>query len=56
MTTGESSPVIIPGNAADSILVRRILGQDALMPPLNPLSPSEIQIIMDWIAAGAPEN
>jgi mono/diheme cytochrome c family protein len=56
MTTGDNGPVIIPGNPTDSILARSILGQAALMPPLDPLSQSEIQIILDWIAAGAPEN
>jgi mono/diheme cytochrome c family protein len=56
MTTGDNSPVVLPGNPTDSILARRILGQDALMPPLDPLSQSEIQIILDCISAGAPEN
>ena len=56
METGNNSPVVIPGNPTDSILAQRILGQGALMPPSGPLSQSEIQSILDWIAAGAPEN
>jgi hypothetical protein len=56
MTSGDNGPVVIPGNAADSILAHSILGQGSLMPPLESLSQSDIQIILDWIAAGAPEN
>lgn len=57
MTSGDHGPVIIPGNTADSILAQSILGKgDAPMPPLESLSQSDIQIILDWIAAGAPEN
>lgn len=56
MTSGDNGPVIIPGNIADSILAHSILGQGSLMPPLESLLQSDIQIILDWIAAGAPEN
>jgi mono/diheme cytochrome c family protein len=56
MTSGDNGPVVLPGNAKDSILARSILGQDSLMPPLEPLPQSDIQVILDWIAAGAPEK
>jgi mono/diheme cytochrome c family protein len=56
MTSGDNGPVVIPGNFADSILAHSILGQGSLMPPLESLPQSDIQIILDWIAAGAPEN
>jgi len=56
MTSGDNAPVIIPGNAADSLLAQSILGLGSQMPPIGSLSPSDIQVILDWIAAGAPEN
>ena len=56
MTSGDNGPVIIPGNVADSILAQSILGQLSPMPPLGSLPQFDIQIILDWIAAGAPEN
>lgn len=56
MTSGDNGPVIIPGNVADSILAQSILGQGFQMPPIESLSQSDIQMILDWITAGAPEN
>ena len=56
MTSGDNAPVVMPGNAADSLLAQSILGQGAQMPPIGSLSPSDIQVILDWITAGAPEN
>ena len=56
MTSGDNAPVVMPGNAADSLLAQSILGQGSPMPPIGSLSPSDIQVILDWIAAGAPEN
>ena len=56
MTSGDNGPVILPGNVADSLLAQSILGQGFQMPPIESLSQSDIQIILDWIAAGTPEN
>ncbi|HET7142826.1 MAG TPA: c-type cytochrome domain-containing protein, partial [Anaerolineales bacterium] len=56
MTSGDNGPVVIPGNVTDSLLAQSILGQGSLMPPLESLPLSDIQIILDWIASGAPEN
>ena len=56
MTSGDNGPVVIPGNIEESILAQSILGQGSLMPPLEPLPQTDIQIILDWIAAGAPEK
>ena len=56
-TTGNSGSVIVPGDVANSILAQRISGtQGAVMPPSGKMSDPEIQIILDWIASGAPEN
>lgn len=52
---GASGKVIIPGNSADSLLVKRILGlTDAPRMPFgaDPLSSSEINLIRAWIDHG----
>ena len=47
--------VIIPGDANDSLLVQKITA--GKMPKRGPkLTPSQIQIITDWIDAGALNN
>jgi len=57
MAGGANGPAVIPSDAANSILAQRVQGlQGGLMPPTGALSASEIQIILDWIAAGAPNN
>ena len=52
--------VIMPGNAAGSRYVQRITSTDvAFRMPRNapaPLTPQEIQVITDWINAGALNN
>ena len=56
-TTGSGGSVVVPGDTTNSILAQRVTGaQGALMPPSGKLSDAEIQLILDWIAAGAPEN
>ena len=56
-TTGNNGPVVIPGDTTKSILAQLVTGsQTPLMPPTGKMSDAEIQIILDWIAAGAPEN
>ena len=56
-TTGSGGSVVIPGDITNSILAQRVTGtQGAVMPPAGKMSDAEIQIILDWIAAGAPDN
>jgi mono/diheme cytochrome c family protein len=58
MTTGHHSPVVIPGDATNSLLAQKLRGTDTsggIMPPSGKLPDATIQIILDWIAAGAPE-
>jgi len=53
---GSHGPAIIPGNAADSLLYKRITGQEKPampMAPLPPLTPAEIATVKDWIDQGA---
>ena len=59
MATGEHAPVVIPGDPENSLLAKKLLGtheQGTLMPPSGALPAPTIQIILDWIAAGAPDN
>jgi len=56
MTSGTNSPVIVAGDTANSILAQLILGKQGLMPPSGQLPENELQIILYWIAAGAPDN
>jgi nitrate/TMAO reductase-like tetraheme cytochrome c subunit len=48
-----SGPVIIPSDAAGSLLVQK---QSQSQPHFGQLSPDELQIVKDWINAGAAEN
>ena len=59
MTTGTHAPVVIPGDAINSLLVQKLQGTQqigTLMPPSGKLSESEIHIIINWINAGASER
>ena len=58
MTGGEDGPVIDPGKPDASEIIRRVSlpgDDDDFMPNdgKKPLTPSEIQLIGQWIAAGA---
>jgi mono/diheme cytochrome c family protein len=51
----ENGPVIVPGDPANSKLVELVASQK--MPKRGPkLTPPQVQIIADWVAAGAPNN
>jgi uncharacterized membrane protein len=55
--TGENAPVTDAGDVESSLLARLIQGLDGKsMPPGGSLPLDEIQIIVDWIAAGAKNN
>lgn len=52
---GRDGAVILPGNAEDSLLVQLI--REGTMPKnASDLSLDEIQTIVDWVNAGAPDN
>jgi len=55
-TSGDSGPQIVAGNGANSPLVKLLQATSGYMPPSGKLSDSEIQIIIDWINAGAKDN
>ena len=55
MQGSEHGPVIVPGDAGRSLLVNKLIKGE--MPKRGPkLTPVQIQIITDWIDAGAPNN
>lgn len=59
MTTGNNAPVVIPGDPEGSLLGQKLLGtqtEGAIMPPGGKLPDNEIQVILDWIEAGALDN
>jgi len=49
---GESGAVVVPGDAAESMLWQRIADDE--MPPTEPLLPEERQLIKSWIERKAP--
>src|SRR5262249_53063176 len=59
---GKSGPAMVPGNAAGSLLVKKIDAGD--MPPkkglldagVKPVTPGELEKISTWVNAGAPEG
>lgn len=55
MMGGESGAVVIPGDAAGSLLVT--LSESGKMPKRGTkLTPEQVQILKDWVNAGAPNN
>jgi uncharacterized membrane protein len=55
MAGSENGPVIVPGDVANSKLVELVASQK--MPKRGPkLTPPQVQLITDWVAAGAPNN
>lgn len=59
MTTGDNAPVVIPGDAENSLLAQKVLGtheEGTIMPPSGKMDDDEIQVIVDWIDAGALDN
>jgi hypothetical protein len=55
MRGSQNAPVIVPGNASDSLIVQKLTAGE--MPKRGPrLTPVQIRIITDWINAGALNN
>jgi hypothetical protein len=48
---GESGPAVTPGDPDNSLLVLKYSGE---VPHFGQLAKSELNYIIDWIAAGAP--
>lgn len=59
MTSGVHGPVVIPGDPINSLLAQKLQGTfkiGGIMPPSGELPDETVKIILDWIAAGAPEK
>jgi hypothetical protein len=59
MNSGDHAPVVIPGDAENSLLAQKILGTHSegdIMPPGGMMKDAYIQIILEWIEAGALDN
>ena len=55
MQGSDNGPVIDPGDAKHSLLIEKVT--EGKMPKRGPkLTPAQIQIITNWIDAGAPNN
>ena len=59
MESGDHAPVIIPGDPDGSLLVQKMLGIQTIgaqMPLTQLLPPEQVQMVIEWIQAGAPNN
>jgi mono/diheme cytochrome c family protein len=55
MTGSDNGPVVISGDAENSLLVQQLL--NGKMPKRGPkLTPDQVQLIIDWVSAGAMNN
>jgi uncharacterized membrane protein len=55
MAGSDNGPVVVAGDAANSLLAQQLL--NGKMPKRGPkLTPTQIQLIIDWINAGALNN
>ncbi len=50
---GEGGPAVVPGDAEASLLVQKQSGEQR---HFGQLSPEELDLIVEWITAGAPED
>jgi mono/diheme cytochrome c family protein len=53
MKGGQDGAVIVPGDPEGSLLIKQ---QNGTTPHFGQLKPSELQLVTDWIKAGAPEK
>ncbi len=59
MNTGKNKPVIVPGNPDESLMIQKVTGKEkigASMPLFGMLAPKEVDLLIRWVAAGAPNN
>ncbi len=59
INSGANPPAVTPGDARGSLLAQKLLGTQqagTVMPPGGALPDDELQVILNWIAGGAPDN
>ena len=57
--SGDHAPVVVPGDPDGSLLVQKMLGTQtvgAQMPMAQLLPPEQVQVVIEWIRAGAADN
>lgn len=54
---GDTGPAIVPGQPADSLLIKAIsyTDPDLTMPPKKRLSADEVAVLTEWVKLGAPD-
>ncbi len=53
MAGSQNGPVIIPGDSENSLVIQK---QTAEPPHFGQFSPEELELVTQWIGAGAPEK
>jgi cytochrome c5 len=57
MKGNDDGPVVVAGDVTKSLLAQVLQGANGkFMPPAGALPKEDIQVILDWIAAGAKDN
>lgn len=59
MESGNHAPVVVPGDPEGSLLIQKLLGSQTIgsqMPPAQLLPQEQVQVVIEWIRAGAPNN
>ncbi|MFB0535915.1 MAG: c-type cytochrome, partial [Anaerolineae bacterium] len=57
--SGDHAPVVIPGDPDGSLLIQKLLGTQTVgsQMPITQLLPQEqVQVVIEWVLAGAPDN
>ncbi|HEY7308187.1 MAG TPA: DUF1553 domain-containing protein [Gemmataceae bacterium] len=50
---GDSGPVVLPGKAKESLLLRAVKREGPKMPPKEALKPEEVAALTEWVKRGA---
>jgi mono/diheme cytochrome c family protein len=59
VNSGVNGPAVLPGDSQASLLAQKLLGTQTVggpMPPGALLPRDQVQIVLDWIDGGAPDN
>ncbi|MCA9248668.1 MAG: PSD1 domain-containing protein, partial [Planctomycetales bacterium] len=54
LTGGDSGPAIVPGEVDESLLIEAVRYESYEMPPSGQLDEKSINVLVEWIAMGAP--
>ncbi len=55
VTSGDSGPAIVPGKPDESVLIEAVRYETYEMPPDGKLPQAEIDLLVKWVAMGAPD-